>query len=104
MGVIIAVTICPNGGVWGGRPPGLALYGAAFVVIPERYPQEGARSSRLTAATARNPATPDDGPGVRPGARDAARPGRAGTRSGVGANAAAAGESGPGAVREPAVN
>jgi hypothetical protein len=38
MGVIIAVIICPNGGIWGGRPPGLAEYGAAFVVIPERYP------------------------------------------------------------------
>jgi hypothetical protein len=37
MGVIIAVIICPNGGAWGGRPPWLAEYGAAFVVIPERY-------------------------------------------------------------------
>ena len=35
MGVIIAVTIWPNG--------------ALVVVIPERYPQPGARSSRLTA-------------------------------------------------------
>src|SRR5689334_19135940 len=43
MGVIIAVIIWPNG--------------AEFVVIPERYPQEGAQSSRLTAATARNTAS-----------------------------------------------
>src|SRR5438034_9262180 len=65
MGVIIAVTIDPNGGVWGGsgfRPPGLALYGAEFVVIPERYPLRGARSSRLTVAATRNPATLAPGP------------------------------------------
>src|SRR5438477_6598717 len=43
MGVIIAVTIEPNG--------------AGFVVIPERYPLQGARSSRLTVARTRNPAT-----------------------------------------------
>jgi hypothetical protein len=43
MGVIIAVTIEPNG--------------AEFVVIPERYPLQGARSRRLTVATTRNPAT-----------------------------------------------
>src|ERR1700741_303890 len=42
MGVIIAVIIWPNG--------------AGFVVIPERYPLQGARSSRLTAAEARNAA------------------------------------------------
>src|ERR1700693_5887934 len=47
MGVIIAVTIWPNG--------------AAFVVIPERYPQPGAQSRRLTAPPARNPATAEDG-------------------------------------------
>src|SRR5205809_2864341 len=62
MGVIIAVIICPNGGVWGGRPPRLAVNGAGFVVIPERYPQEGAQSSRLTVAQTRNPAT--HGPGL----------------------------------------
>jgi hypothetical protein len=43
MGVIIAVIIWPNG--------------AGFVVIPERYPLQGAQSSRLTVATTRNPAT-----------------------------------------------
>lgn len=43
MGVIIAVTMEPNG--------------AEFVVIPERYPLQGAQSSRLTVATTRNPAT-----------------------------------------------
>jgi hypothetical protein len=43
MGVIIAVIIWPNG--------------AEFVVIPERYPHEGAQSSRLTVAATRNPAT-----------------------------------------------
>ena len=54
MGVIIAVIIWPNG--------------AEFVVIPERYPHGGAQSSRLTAAAARNPATPGDGDGrVQPG-------------------------------------
>src|SRR5579863_3012255 len=42
MGVIIAVTMRPNG--------------ALVVVIPERYPQPGARSRRLTAWPARNPA------------------------------------------------
>src|ERR1700693_2986910 len=47
MGVIIAVTIWPNG--------------TAFVVIPERYPQPGAQSRRLTARPARNPATAEDG-------------------------------------------
>jgi len=47
MGVIIAVTIWPNG--------------AAFVVIPERYPHQGAQSSRLTVPPARNPATLEDG-------------------------------------------
>ncbi len=47
MGVIIAVIIWPNG--------------AEFVVIPERYPLQGAQSSRLTVATARNPATLEGG-------------------------------------------
>jgi len=41
--VIIAVIIWPKG--------------AAGVVIPERYPQRGAQSSRLTVAPLRNPAT-----------------------------------------------
>ena len=49
MGVIIAVTMEPNG--------------AEFVVIPERYPHEGAQSSRLTVAATRNPATLEDGHG-----------------------------------------
>src|SRR5580658_633016 len=56
MGVIIAVTIRPNGGVWGGRPPWLVLNGALVVVIPERYPQPGAPSSRHAATPGGNPA------------------------------------------------
>src|ERR1700728_2073125 len=43
MGVIIAVTIWPNG--------------AVIVVIPERYPQPGAPSSRHAAPLGRNPAS-----------------------------------------------
>jgi len=57
MGVIIAVTIRPNGGAWGDRPPGLALNGALDVVISERYPQPGARSRRHSDTPAGNPAT-----------------------------------------------
>src|SRR5271154_2068536 len=70
MGVIIAVTIRPNGGVWGGRPPWLALNGALVVVIPERYPQPGAQSSRHSDTPAGNPARGDSAQGwpapVRP--------------------------------------
>src|SRR5689334_9201665 len=55
MGVIIAVIIWPNG--------------AEFVVIPERYPQEGGQSSRLTAATTRNPARQERWVGRRAGGR-----------------------------------
>src|ERR1700730_1689140 len=101
MGVIIAVIIWPNG--------------AGFVVIPERYPQEGAQSSRLTVAATRNPATLEDGDGrgwragsqgipsrVRPRAWGPARPGHAEIRPAAGADSGAAGERGPGAVREPA--
>src|ERR1044071_3863772 len=91
MGVIIAVTMWPKG--------------AEVVVIPERYPLQGARSSRLTAATTRNPATLKGHPyKVRPGAWGPARPGHAEIRSAAGPDAAAAGERGPGAVREPAMS
>src|ERR1700691_5000859 len=50
MGVIIAVTICPNG--------------ALVVVIPERYPQPGAQSSRHTVTPAGNPARARFGAGL----------------------------------------
>src|SRR5882757_3766763 len=69
MGVIIAVIIWPNG--------------AGFVVIPERYPQEGAQSSRLTVARTRNPATPWPrilGPGGQGGLGGQVPPGPGGPR------------------------
>src|SRR5579863_8891992 len=60
MGVIIAVIIWPNG--------------ARLVVIPERYPQPGAQSRRLTDPRARNPATSGGSRTVvRPGQRSACR-------------------------------
>src|ERR1700678_1842006 len=78
MGVTIAVIISPNG---------------AWIVIAERYPQPGARSSRLTALRTRNPATPAGAAGAAGGAAaagEAERPGRqaADVSSGVPTSAA----------------